>query len=155
VPLILPCLGSHHLTPATTASIPPAPDLLLPVYHLPVDQPLTSLHGPPPPRPEDLLEHELAEPVTVTERSADGNLVTRNILRGLRIKSGIDIGPALGVIHNITGRVTYRGKVMNRAARISTTASVGQVLLLLLLLLLAGWLAAMSTLLLLELLQLS
>lgn len=34
----------------------------------------------------------------------------------------------LGEVHPMTGRLTYRGKVMNRAARIASTASTGQVL---------------------------
>ena len=33
----------------------------------------------------------------------------------------------LGEVHAMTGRMTYRGKVMNRAARIASTASTGQV----------------------------
>jgi hypothetical protein len=40
----------------------------------------------------------------------------------------------LGEVHAMTGRMTYRGKVMNRAARIASTASTGQVKRLLVLL---------------------
>ncbi len=50
------------------------------------------------------------------------------VFRGLRLKTGVDTGQVLGEVHAMTGRMTYRGKVMNRAARIASTASTGQVL---------------------------
>jgi hypothetical protein len=48
--------------------------------------------------------------------------------RGLRIKVGIDSGAAMDSVHPATGRMAYRGKVMNRAARIAAAASIAQVL---------------------------
>lgn len=47
--------------------------------------------------------------------------------RGLRFKSGLDCGDVLARVHNTTGRMTYRGRVMNRAARIAGMATAGQV----------------------------
>ncbi|KXZ55647.1 hypothetical protein GPECTOR_2g1197 [Gonium pectorale] len=40
---------------------------------------------------------------------------------------GIDTGPAKAEVSVVTGRVSYRGRVMNRAARIASKASAGQV----------------------------
>ncbi|PNH04997.1 Cycloartenol synthase [Tetrabaena socialis] len=48
--------------------------------------------------------------------------------RGLRIKVGLDIGGASHTLTAASGRLSYRGKVMNRAARIAGVAAVGQVL---------------------------
>ncbi|GIL65763.1 hypothetical protein Vafri_19458 [Volvox africanus] len=50
------------------------------------------------------------------------------VFRGLRIKSGLDCGDVLARVHATTGRMTYRGRVMNRAARIAGMATAGQVL---------------------------
>jgi class 3 adenylate cyclase len=49
--------------------------------------------------------------------------------RGLRLKVGIDVGKVMDSVHAATGRMAYRGKVMNRAARIASAASSGQVCL--------------------------
>ncbi|KAL6764314.1 nucleotide cyclase [Haematococcus lacustris] len=49
------------------------------------------------------------------------------LFRGLRVKVGIDYGPLCADLHAVTGRVTYRGKAMNRAARICGSAKSGQV----------------------------
>lgn len=49
------------------------------------------------------------------------------MFRGLRLKTGICSGRALSVLSAVTGRMSYRGKVMNRAARIAHTAATGQV----------------------------
>jgi class 3 adenylate cyclase len=46
---------------------------------------------------------------------------------GFRLKVGIDTGAAMDSIHAATGRMAYRGKVMNRAARVAAAASTGQV----------------------------
>ena len=37
---------------------------------------------------------------------------------GPRLKVGVDAGSCASEISPVTGRMTYRGKVMNRAARI-------------------------------------
>uniref|UniRef100_A0A7S3VSP0 Guanylate cyclase domain-containing protein n=1 Tax=Dunaliella tertiolecta TaxID=3047 RepID=A0A7S3VSP0_DUNTE len=47
--------------------------------------------------------------------------------RGLRMKVGIDWGAVKADLHAATARVTFRGRVMNRAARISSVAKCGQV----------------------------
>lgn len=47
--------------------------------------------------------------------------------RGLRLKSGLDCGDVLARVHATTGRMTYRGRVMNRSARIAGMATAGQV----------------------------
>jgi hypothetical protein len=47
--------------------------------------------------------------------------------RGLRLKVGIDMGRLMDSVHPATGRMAYRGRAMNRAARISATATSGQV----------------------------
>jgi class 3 adenylate cyclase len=48
--------------------------------------------------------------------------------RGLRLKVGIDMGRVVDSVHPATGRMAYRGRVMNRAARIAAAASSGQVI---------------------------
>jgi class 3 adenylate cyclase len=47
--------------------------------------------------------------------------------RGLRLKVGIDMGRVVDSVHPATGRMAYRGRAMNRAARISSAATSGQV----------------------------
>uniref|UniRef100_A0A7S3R8N7 Guanylate cyclase domain-containing protein n=1 Tax=Dunaliella tertiolecta TaxID=3047 RepID=A0A7S3R8N7_DUNTE len=49
------------------------------------------------------------------------------LFRGLRIKVGIDWGPVKADLHAATARVTFRGRVMNRASRISDLAKSGEV----------------------------
>jgi len=49
------------------------------------------------------------------------------LFRGLRLKVGIDWGAVKADLHAATARVTFRGRVMNRAARISSVAKCGQV----------------------------
>ncbi|GFR49257.1 hypothetical protein Agub_g11275, partial [Astrephomene gubernaculifera] len=48
--------------------------------------------------------------------------------RGLRIKVGLDVGLASHTLTEASGRLSYRGRVMNRAARIAGIAAAGQVL---------------------------
>ncbi|GLI64664.1 hypothetical protein VaNZ11_007992 [Volvox africanus] len=48
--------------------------------------------------------------------------------RGLRIKVGIDVGSTTCDLNPGSGRLTYRGRVMNRASRIAGIAAAGQVL---------------------------
>ncbi|GFR48852.1 hypothetical protein Agub_g10806, partial [Astrephomene gubernaculifera] len=69
--------------------------------------------------PEALLDHELAEELVV------GDVV---VFRGLRVKSGVDVGHAVGEVNALTGRICYRGKVVSRAARVMQSASSNQVL---------------------------
>lgn len=78
--------------------------------------------------PDDLLAHELCEELVISAPTKEGEVVNTVVFRGLRLKTGVDTGQVLGEVHAMTGRMTYRGKVMNRAARIASTASTGQVL---------------------------
>ncbi|KAG1672359.1 hypothetical protein FOA52_010977 [Chlamydomonas sp. UWO 241] len=69
------------------------------------------------PWPAELLEHELCQEVT------EGGCV---VLRGPRVKSGTDsCSQVFTAINPSSGRMEYRGKVMNRAARIAAKASSG------------------------------
>ncbi|KAG1667756.1 hypothetical protein FOA52_016195 [Chlamydomonas sp. UWO 241] len=69
------------------------------------------------PWPAELLEHELCEEVT------EGNCV---VMRGPRLKSGSDsCTQVFTAINPSSGRMVYRGKVMNRAARIASKAASG------------------------------
>lgn len=58
---------------------------------------------------------------------ADRGIDAQVLFRGPRLKIGIDCGHIVGDISPATGRVTYRGKVMNRAARTCEKAGSGQV----------------------------
>ncbi|MEW5301527.1 MAG: hypothetical protein WDW36_004384 [Sanguina aurantia] len=78
--------------------------------------------------PEELLTHELCEELVISASTKEGDVVNTIVFRGLRLKTGVDTGQVLGEVHAMTGRMTYRGKVMNRAARVASTASTGQVL---------------------------
>ncbi|KAG1668893.1 hypothetical protein FOA52_016062 [Chlamydomonas sp. UWO 241] len=81
---------------------------------------------------EELLAHELCEKVLVHAPNT-GEIVTENgtpcaghvLFRGPRIKVGIDVGQVQADVSPVTGRMTYRGKVMNRSARICGKASSG------------------------------
>ena len=53
--------------------------------------------------------------------------VPMHACRGLRLKTGVDMGEAVGEVNALTGRICYRGKVVNRALRITQTASSNQV----------------------------
>ncbi|GFR42827.1 hypothetical protein Agub_g3784 [Astrephomene gubernaculifera] len=48
--------------------------------------------------------------------------------RGPRLRAGIHVGEVACDVHSSTGRLSYRGRVMNRAARIAYKAEDGQVL---------------------------
>ncbi len=53
--------------------------------------------------------------------------LVRKLFRGPRIKIGLDIGNVWASLNRLTGRVSYRGRVMNRTARIAEKAGSGQV----------------------------
>ncbi len=78
--------------------------------------------------PDELLTHELCEELVISSPTRNGDMLNMVVFRGPRLKTGVDTGQVLGEVHAMTGRMTYRGKVMNRAARIASTASTGQVL---------------------------
>ncbi|KAG1676448.1 hypothetical protein FOA52_002268 [Chlamydomonas sp. UWO 241] len=80
---------------------------------------------------EELLSHELCEEVLLHEPGGEytggsSPLSRRVLLRGPRIKIGIDVGKVQADVAPLTGRMSYHGKVMNRAARISSKASSGK-----------------------------
>ncbi|KAG2485781.1 hypothetical protein HYH03_015493 [Edaphochlamys debaryana] len=57
-----------------------------------------------------------------------GVAVAHRVLdRGLRVKVGLDVGLACHSLTESSGRLSYRGRVMNRAARIAGKAAGGQV----------------------------
>ncbi|KAG1669680.1 hypothetical protein FOA52_002064 [Chlamydomonas sp. UWO 241] len=78
---------------------------------------------------EELLDHELCEEVQVCTRAPAGqprgSHAANVLFRGPRLKIGIDVGLVEADVSPVTGRMTYRGKVMNRAARICGKASSG------------------------------
>eukprot|EP00899_Mesostigma_viride_P021034 jgi/Mesvir1/28932/Mv17716-RA.2 len=91
---------------------------------------------------EELLRDEAASevlpPSVVKLMGAEGEapklvdqtpVETNFLFRGLRIKIGLYYGiPARCMPHALTGRASYFGPLMNRSARISTTAANGQTL---------------------------
>ncbi|KAG2494772.1 hypothetical protein HYH03_007016 [Edaphochlamys debaryana] len=81
------------------------------------------------PWPQELLTHEACEELC-TQRPNPVTGVSEDVVlfRGLRLKAGIDVGRLRGEINCITGRMSYRGRAMNRAARIVAAAGSGQIL---------------------------
>ncbi|KXZ47871.1 hypothetical protein GPECTOR_32g484 [Gonium pectorale] len=86
---------------------------------------------------EGLKELEEVVPGKVLGNNArqlhsDGDITLRRqltaIQRGLRIKVGLAEGNATHMLTEASGRLSYRGRVMNRAARIAGIAAAGQVL---------------------------
>ncbi|GIL44411.1 hypothetical protein Vafri_1891 [Volvox africanus] len=78
--------------------------------------------------PPELLEHDMCEEVAIATPQPGGTIVREVLFRGLRVKAGVDCGPARASLNGATGRIAYRGRVMNRAARINARGSSGQVL---------------------------
>mmetsp|Transcript_28764 Transcript_28764/g.85064 ORF Transcript_28764/g.85064 Transcript_28764/m.85064 type:complete len:1264 (-) Transcript_28764:2219-6010(-) len=93
---------------------------------------------------EDLLANELCEEVLLQEQRPRPNkrpsveqtsstaeqlapmaMQHSMLFRGPRVKIGVDCGQVLADVSPVTGRMTYRGRVMNRAARISSKAYTG------------------------------
>lgn len=56
-----------------------------------------------------------------------GGAAPRHV-KGLRLRTGIDVGKVAATVVPLTGRIHYRGKVMNRAARIAARCQTSQVL---------------------------
>ncbi|KAL6750967.1 hypothetical protein V8C86DRAFT_758675 [Haematococcus lacustris] len=75
-----------------------------------------------------LLAHPLAESLITAERGSNGEARQMLVYRGLRIKVGADVGAVRTSLHPVTGVMAFRGRVMNRAARIASRAGSGQVL---------------------------
>ncbi|GIL62432.1 hypothetical protein Vafri_16661 [Volvox africanus] len=80
------------------------------------------------PWPAALLENALCEELAVARLDSTGAVTREVLFRGLRLKAGLDYGAVHATINSATGRVSYRGRVMNRASRIASSASSGQVL---------------------------
>ncbi|GFR40647.1 hypothetical protein Agub_g1232 [Astrephomene gubernaculifera] len=81
------------------------------------------------PWPQELLSHEACEELCTTRVNPLTGVQEEVVLfRGLRLKAGVDMGRLRGEINCITGRMSYRGRAMNRAARIVATAGSGQIL---------------------------
>ncbi|ELR24201.1 serine/threonine protein kinase [Acanthamoeba castellanii str. Neff] len=72
--------------------------------------------------PEELLAH----PGAAEEW---GDTDDRVVHKGLRVRMGVDFGPVRVVRDPTTGRVEYRGPVVDTAARITTMAHGGQIIM--------------------------
>eukprot|EP00955_Chlamydomonas_euryale_P010868 117199-Chlamydomonas_euryale.AAC.1 len=55
-----------------------------------------------------------------------GKMRRRVLSRGLKLKAGCDVGRVTAAVNPTTGRMDYRGRAMNRAARIASKATTGQ-----------------------------
>lgn len=82
--------------------------------------------------PPQLLEHELCEEITVSQLRQGQDfeeMDTAGVLlfRGPRLRTGIDHGSVHHNINTVSGRMAYRGRVMNRSSRISMAAATSQV----------------------------
>ncbi|GFH07648.1 guanylate cyclase domain-containing protein, partial [Haematococcus lacustris] len=75
-----------------------------------------------------LLAHPLAESLVTAEKGSSGEARQTLVYRGLRIKVGADVGAVRTSLQPVTGVMAFRGRVMNRAARIASRAGSGQVL---------------------------
>ncbi|KAJ9511369.1 hypothetical protein QJQ45_029811, partial [Haematococcus lacustris] len=75
-----------------------------------------------------LLAHPLTESLITAEMGSNGEARQMLVYRGLRIKVGADVGAVRTSLHPVTGVMAFRGRVMNRAARIASRAGSGQVL---------------------------
>ncbi|GIM07561.1 hypothetical protein Vretimale_11650 [Volvox reticuliferus] len=60
-------------------------------------------------------------------RGQPGRRVTNVICRGPRIRTGISVGSVTAEVSSATARLSYRGKVMNRSARVASQATDNQV----------------------------
>ncbi|GIL47993.1 hypothetical protein Vafri_4714 [Volvox africanus] len=81
------------------------------------------------PWPEELMCHEACEELCVTHLNPNTGIHEDIVVfRGLRLKAGVDMGRLRGEINCVTGRMSYRGRAMNRAARIVAAAGSGQIL---------------------------
>ncbi|GFR50127.1 hypothetical protein Agub_g12278, partial [Astrephomene gubernaculifera] len=62
-------------------------------------------------------------------RGLPSRRVAHVLYRGPRIRTGIAVGPVTAEVSSSTARLAYRGKVMNRSARVASKAADNQVLL--------------------------
>lgn len=77
--------------------------------------------------PPTLLEHPLCEEFAVARPDDRGHCVREVLFRGLCVTSSVDVGHVHAAVNGATGRMSYRGRVMNRAVRVVGLASTGQV----------------------------
>eukprot|EP00899_Mesostigma_viride_P019263 jgi/Mesvir1/27338/Mv07153-RA.1 len=86
------------------------------------------------PWPDDLLREEAAAEVLLpsaieSNPTLDPSFSDKCVFRGLRLKIGMYMGlPTKCMPHGTTGRAAYFGPIVNRSARIATTAADGQTL---------------------------
>ncbi|GIL88278.1 hypothetical protein Vretifemale_16198 [Volvox reticuliferus] len=119
-----PQLGSVQPRPQSAGNAPFAPTAAMngSYHHLQNHLPLQTLplqHSLP-----AHYQHQQPRAFTLPRASA----IRRKVLmRGLRLKVGIDVGLVADSINATTGRMAYRGRTMNRAARIASRALAGQV----------------------------
>ncbi|GAX72746.1 hypothetical protein CEUSTIGMA_g202.t1 [Chlamydomonas eustigma] len=79
--------------------------------------------------PPELLEHVLGEQVVVwIPEKGSLRMKQKVVSRGLRIKAGCDVGRVTAAVNPTTGRMDYRGRAMNKAARVASKALSGQIL---------------------------
>ncbi|GAX76365.1 hypothetical protein CEUSTIGMA_g3811.t1 [Chlamydomonas eustigma] len=65
----------------------------------------------------------------VSDQEAPEYISSRKMhFKGLRIKAGIDVGATAAAVVPSTGRLHYRGKVLNRSSRVASKSSAGLVL---------------------------
>ncbi|GFH18833.1 uncharacterized protein HaLaN_15698, partial [Haematococcus lacustris] len=67
-----------------------------------------------------------AQWVGASSLSGDRNHFTVRLLRGLRLRVGVDVGEVACDLTPANGRFNYRGRCLNRAARINSIAESGQ-----------------------------
>jgi hypothetical protein len=63
----------------------------------------------------------------VWRQARNGKVKRRVLYRGLKLKAGCDSGRVTAAVNPTTGRMDYRGRAMNRAARVASKAATGQV----------------------------
>lgn len=85
----------------------------------------SSMQDRPRPHPAASLSQLMTEEARQSGASASQPHQRIILLRGPRVKIGIDEGLAAAELSPVTGRMIYRGKFMNRAARISAKAPSG------------------------------
>uniref|UniRef100_A0A7R9VEE9 Guanylate cyclase domain-containing protein n=1 Tax=Chlamydomonas euryale TaxID=1486919 RepID=A0A7R9VEE9_9CHLO len=79
--------------------------------------------------PEELLVHELGEPLTIWGAAGDdGHRALKLLCRGLRLRAGVDCGEVTHVLRQDTACLQYFGTPVAAAAMLASSAKAGQVL---------------------------
>ena len=87
---------------------------------------IAATHGHNLPRPQACVSRQAA----TLARDSDGQPHPRPhspLPSGLRLKAGCDLGRVTAAVNPTTGRMDYRGRAMNKAARVASKAASGQV----------------------------